>query len=279
MACRHSRTSRTLPTSRPAASRTLVGSLTATLAVALTTTVGGTSPANAAASYNATVIADRPVAFFPLNGVRTTDRSGRGHHLSYAGRPGMATLPNGSSAMLLDGVDDYAAVADSDDLSIGNGVLTIEAWLRVDDLSNENLDNGEYVHWLGKGDGNDQEYALRLYNKEEERSNRVSAYVFNPGGGRGSGSYFQDDLVAGSWMHVGAVFDGGTGRVTIYRDGKRRDSDGFEGVDPGNGHAPLRIGTRQMSSFLQGAIGKVAVYHYDASSQFAEHIAVMRRSG
>lgn len=260
-----------------ARTRTVAGTLAATLAAVTVTAVGGTTPADAAASYDETVMADRPVAFFDVNGHLRRDKSGRNHSLGYGGRPRTTTLPNGSSAMLLDGEDDYAAIGDRDDLSIGDGVLTIEAWLRVDDLNNENLDNGQYVHWLGKGDGDDQEYALRLYNENTERSNRISAYVFNPGGGIGSGSYFQDDLRPGVWMHIGAVFDGAAGRVSIYRDGRRRDSDSFDGVRPGNGDAPLRIGTRQLSSYLQGAVGKVAIYNYDASSTFTHHIAVMRR--
>jgi hypothetical protein len=261
----------------PRPKRTLIGTVTTTLVAALTTVTVGSAPANAAASYDETVVADRPVAFFDINGRLTRDKGEGGHQIDYVGQPAKTTLPNGASAMSLDGENDYAAIADSDDLSVGNGVLTIEAWLRVEDLNNEELDNGQYVHWLGKGRGDDQEYALRLYNEQTERPNRISAYVFNPSGGEGSGSYFQDDLVPGRWMHVGAVFDGDAGRVTIYRDGDRRDSDSFEGVKPRNGDASLRIGTREMSSYFEGAIGKIAVYDYDASSTFDDHIAVMRR--
>lgn len=262
----------------PRSRRKLIRALASTLAATLTATaVAGMSPANAATSYDDTVVADRPVAFFDVNGALTRDKGTGGHRLDYGGQPGTATMPNGASAMLLDGEDDFATIADSDDLSIGNGVLTIEAWLRVDDLNNEDLDNGQYVHWIGKGEGNDQEYALRLYNDDHERSNRISGYAFNASGGEGSGSYFEDDLEIGQWMHVGVVFDGNDERVSIYRDGSLRDSDGFEGVDPSNGNAPLRIGTRELSSYLEGAIGKVAVYDYDASSTFDQHIAAMRR--
>lgn len=244
----------------------LVGMATATMAPA--------SPA--AISYDRTVLADRPVAYFDVDGSTARDLTGNGHRLTYHGSPGTTTLPNGAPAMTLDGENDYAEIADADDLSIGDGVLTVEAWVRVDDLDNERLDDGQYVHWLGKGDDEQQEYAFRLYNGDHDRSSRMSAYVFNPSGGYGYGSYFQDDLQAGRWMHVGAVFDARERQVTLYRDGVRRDSDDFESVRPRGGDAPLRIGTRQLSSFLEGSVAKVAVFDYDASEHFAAHVRKMR---
>ena len=252
-------------------------SLTAASALVLGVATSVPPASSAGVSYDRTVLAARPVAYFDVDGSTTRDLTGHGHRLTYHGGPGTTRLPNGAPAMRLDGKNDYAEIADASDLSVRRRTLSIEAWVRVGDLNNERVDQGEYVHWLGKGGARGQEYAFRMYNDATQRSSRVSAYVFNRGGGYGSGSYFEDDLRAGQWMHVGAVFDGKRGRVRIYRDGVRRDSDGFESVRPTNGGAPLRVGTRQMTSFFQGAVAKLAIYNYDASGTFRAHVRKMRR--
>jgi hypothetical protein len=126
------------------------------------------------------------------------------------------------------------------------------------------------VTWLGKGGPGENEYALRMYSlrNTEDRGNRVSAYAFNPTGGKGSGSYFQDRLSAGEWIMVTAVYttssaDGGypANSVTIYRGPSRRQTTSlmeFE-VRPQAGSAPLQIGG-DAGSYFEGAIGKVAVF-------------------
>ena len=38
-------------------------------------------------------------------------------------------------------------------------------------------------------------------------------------------------------------------------------------ISPGDGDSPLRIGTRDFSSFFQGAVGKVAIYDHELTPQ------------
>ena len=40
------------------------------------------------------------------------------------------------------------------------------------------------------------------------RRNRISFYVFNPDGHLGVGSYFQDPVIQGEWIHVLGIADG-----------------------------------------------------------------------
>jgi len=47
------------------------------------------------------------------------------------------------------------------------------------------------------------------------RPNRISFYVFNPEGGEGVGSYFQDTLHQGRWIFVVGVAD--STRTYMYR--------------------------------------------------------------
>src|SRR5262249_39828478 len=106
--------------------------------------------------------------------------------------------------------------------------FTVEAWIRPDVLRFKGETKENYIHWLGKGEGQQQEWALRFYSKDSTRPNRISAYIFNPSGGLGAGAYFQDVLKPGEWIHVVACFDPGNaktnskGGIRIYKNGVLR---------------------------------------------------------
>ena len=119
----------------------------------------------------------------------------------------------------------------------------------------------------------------------EGRDNRISCYAFNldarAGGIRlGIGSHFQDELTPGQWLLIAGAWD--ATRVSIYRDGVLRDNDlldqsapGGVTITPEHGDAPVRIGTRDFNSFLQGAISRVAIFNRKLadSEQAALHTA------
>jgi hypothetical protein len=136
------------------------------------------------------------------------------------------------------------------------------------------------VYILGKGTAGKQEYALRMYSylndETPPRPNRVSAYAFNLSGGEGSGAYFQDEVQPGEWMMVTFVVDSRPsgelphGYIAIYKNGQLRGkpvSLSQMNVTPEASDAPFRIGTRDLESFFEGAIGKVAVYDSILSGQ------------
>jgi len=52
-----------------------------------------------------------------------------------------------------------------------------------------------------------QEWGFRFYNRRAERSNRISAYIWNPEGQLGAGAYVEDRLTAGAWIYLVATFD------------------------------------------------------------------------
>jgi hypothetical protein len=91
------------------------------------------------------------------------------------------------------------------------------------------------------------------------RPNRISGYAFNLSGGRGTGSYFQDNVIVGEWIHYILVINTvntdnshPTGYTTIYKNGCVRDQDALTsfGTTPGNGTAPFGIATRNCKSFF-----------------------------
>jgi hypothetical protein len=177
-------------------------------------------------------------------------------------------IPSPQRYLIFDGAAGYVEVPASADSSVGAAGLTIEAWLRPDALAfsrtEGSLASEQYVHWLGKGGSGRQEWTFRIYRRSTPpgpRQNRVSFYVFNAKGGRGCGSYFQDPLAAGEWMHIVGVVDRANETTAIYKNGALRHRDSFAGiVSPVAGDAPLRIGTKDFTSHFRGAIGPVRIW-------------------
>ncbi|WP_051367106.1 LamG-like jellyroll fold domain-containing protein [Hamadaea tsunoensis] len=244
----------------------------------------------AGSAYDTAVLADSPAAYWRLGdgGTVVADATGHGHTGTYTGSPTATTLPNGDPATKFNGSTQYATIADGDYLSIpGTGQITVEAWLRPDVLQFSHQESTGYVHWMGKGTTGQHEYAARMYSltNSESRPNRISGYSFNLGGGLGAGSYFQDTVTAGQWIHYTLVINTTnvsgaypTGYTKIYKNGVLRDQDSLQdyAIVPGNGTAPFRIATRDFASYFEGAIGKVAVYNYELSgTRIAAHYAAM----
>ena len=155
--------------------------------------------------------------------------------------------------------------------------LSIEAWMRPDkDLAFDGegeRPQGPYVHWLGKGDDGQQEWALRFYSsKSEERPSWVSAYLFSPAGHLGAGAHFTGPVRARHWLHVVACYDPGDmstadAGVRLYVNGVLRQGPPAPGtrysrfgIVPAHGTAPVRLGTRDLASFLHGGLDEVAIY-------------------
>jgi hypothetical protein len=195
----------------------------------------------------------------------------------------------GETCLVFNWKGDYVEIPSAPALSPATtGALAISAWIRPDVLNFPISEGSGYVYWLGKGEiygaSGNQEYALRIYNRDntEEkppRPSRMSGYLFNSSGGLGVGSSFQDELTPGAWIHV--VFSADGRATSIYRDGTFRRCDQYQPAgdsrctrhfDPGT-HvplfiqpqselAPLRIGTKDArSSFFAGAISRVRLWN------------------
>jgi hypothetical protein len=195
----------------------------------------------------------------------------------------MGAAPHKGDVYLhFNGIDNYVEIPSSDDLSVAtSGELTVSAWIRPDVLNFPNEESTGYVHWMGKGDAHEREWVCRMYSyKNSEmpaRPNRISFYVFNPEGDLGVGSFFQDVVTKGEWIHVVGI--AGSAQTYIYKDGVYRRCDTYRGpaaggcpthtkpgtteqltIDPVAGSSPLRIGTRDFASFFEGGIRKVRIW-------------------
>jgi hypothetical protein len=244
-------------------------------------------------AYDAEVLRDQPRAYWTManpSGGTEPDLSGGDHDGKYLGSPPATTLPNGAPAAKFDGRGQYLEMADAAALSPATtATLTVEAWIRPDVVQFSREESSGYVHWLGKGEPEKYEYVARMYSADnaEDRPNRMSGYLFNRGGGLGAGSYFQDDIRTGEWIHyvlvINAAAAGGEyphGYTKIFRDGVLRDQDdlSINGriIVPTRGNAPLRVGTSNLESFFEGGIGKVALYDRELTAdQIARHYEAM----
>jgi hypothetical protein len=181
-------------------------------------------------------------------------------------------LASPRTVLQLDGLTAYVEVPTSPDFSVSALGLSVSAWMRADTLvfpkTEGSLANEQYVHWLGKGQAAQHEWAFRMYSDPANpRANRLSFYVFNLTGGRGCGSYFQDPITPGRWVHVVGVVDRATQQVSIYKNGLLRRATSFAGIiSPAPATAPLRMGTRDFASFLQGALGRVRLWNRPLSA-------------
>ncbi len=257
-------------------------------------------PAGITTAYDRQVLALGPVLYLPLahsSGGIYPDLSGshnNGMSMPQARPPSLVTLPNGAFASQFNGHGQYVQVSSSDLLSVTHtGCLTVEAWIRPATLQFPLEEGSGFAYVLGKGEPGEQQYALRMYSRTNSeipvRPNRVSAYVFNRWGGRGSGVYFQDPVSIGRWMMVALVVNDmptptwPRGYVAIYKNGQFRGQASLARyhVRPTGSNAPFRIATQSLDSFFEGAIGDVAVYDYALSSaQIAStYDAMFTRSG
>jgi hypothetical protein len=235
--------------------------------------------------YRDRVLSKKPVGYWRLGesaGTVATDESGFNRHGIYRGTPALlqpgALKHDEDTAITLDGKGSCVEIPDDPAFSIatsGKG-LTVEVWMRPDTLEFAGDTNDPLIHWLGKGEEAQHEWALRFYSHNSTRPNRISAYVFKLVGGLGSGAYFEDALTAGQWMHIVATYDppnklNPKAGVSVYRDGVLRKSPTQPGsagtvyteyqVVPTHGTAPLRLGARDLAHHtLTGGLDEVAIY-------------------
>lgn len=261
------------------ARRRLASFLTAAaLGTCLVQVSAHSTPATAAperqSAYVRAVLKDRPAAL--LQGTR--DLTGNVGQGSRSGRPRAARLPNGDPALLFNGRGQHVSFASRPAFQITRtGALTVEYWMRPATLQFRDEEGSGYVYVLGKGSPGQHEWYGRMYSRSnsESRPNRISGYSFNPRGGLGAGSYFQDRVQAGRWIHVALVINSKhrsgrypSGYTRIYKNGVLRDTDSLKdyNIVPRGGRAPLRLGTGYLGSFFEGALGNVAFFNRELSA-------------
>jgi hypothetical protein len=253
--------------------------------------------------YSALVMSKGPIAYWRLrDGAGATmaaDETGShdGQYLGPTPLGSTAGVIAGTTAAAFDGRN-YVEVSNSAEFSMPTHFpqgMTVEAWMRPDELNFP----PEYIHWLGKGRSNQEEWALRFYRNESNRPNRISGYLFRPTAvhpretNKGAGAYFQRGVARGEWLHVVVTYEPGNSKtyydpqdehlpsekrrkfvpgVRIYRNGVLEQGPPSLAtlychpeylVDPVAGTQQLRIGGRDIEHgppYFQGGLAEIAIY-------------------
>jgi hypothetical protein len=274
---------------------------------AATNGTGGTANCNASADYDEMVLCDHPVAYWAMNkpSGNEPDLTGNGNTGTYQGAaPTAACLPNGDQAARFDGATGYLTVPSNASLSLPTTHnLTWEGWISADLLQFPHQSDDGYVDWMGKcaDYAPTCEWEARMYSTTDaqNRANRLSAYIFNPGAGLGSAADWQPDdnlIAAKAWYHVVGEYTtlsqpstcagaaSYPGSINIWVNGvpwsqPNHDPTGCMSqysVTPKANGSPLNIGTMAGDTWFPGAIGKVAIYGVLLSpSQIANHYRTM----
>ncbi|MFC1763060.1 LamG-like jellyroll fold domain-containing protein [Planctomycetota bacterium] len=167
----------------------------------------------------------------------------------------------GSSAILLDGVDDHINF----DAYLGSDpCCTIALW-----IGNDALDQDTRIIQKWASDGSGKGWFLR------NRPNTPGQIAFMIGSGfSGSGNFVITDAFfpAAAWTHIALTFDGSF--AAVYMNGVQVYASAEEIVDfsPADLVTPMVIGYRSNndSSFFTGAIDEVRIYDYALSAEALE---------
>ena len=156
-------------------------------------------------------------------------------------------------------------LGDSPDFSVATKqAMTILVFLTVDDWTGAGA--SEYVHWAGKGKANAHEWTFRHYvrggtGEAATRQGRTSFYHFNPAGGLGSGSYYQDPTYPVRERMIVATAN--MSQIALYVEGQLRDVDLLSdyAIVPKDTASPVMLGTRgDATGSLIGKIRRVAFF-------------------
>jgi hypothetical protein len=217
----------------------------------------------ARASYQSTVLADSPLAYYPLDvavdptGTTATDLSGNGNNGTYNGSsPQYNTVAGPSTAipnaLQFDGSGSFVDLSTGSNPTLLNfsGPITVEAWAQPSDTTS-------FGDIIGKG-------------YDSSTSQEIMIRVDGPYGSKYDASSGSKEVTGGqqttSWTHVVLANDGTN--TSLYLDGElissTADTTGaVDFTDPwaiGNGTSA------GASRFFNGNICQVAIYHHGLSA-------------
>lgn len=174
--------------------------------------------------------------------------------VSYSGNPPIQTdlhTPDGKfgSALIFDGLDDFANVSHSDSLNITDAV-TVQAWVKVEDTEdfNDIVNKDSYDLWLESYTGGEN------YNEAYAQFSGVSPGNLESNAVR--------NITLGEWYHVAVTYDkdGGENNFNLYVNGMLVDSK--TSINPINDNEnPVRIGTYGPPDFFNGTIDEIVIYN------------------
>jgi hypothetical protein len=192
---------------------------------------------------------------YPGTGITWTDLSGNGNNGTLTNGPTYSS--NNKGGIVLDGVNDYINVSDSNSLT-STSALTINCWVKA------TVFNGPYSSIIGKGISDvDEEYCLVI----------ASSYLYFDVGNQ-YGPYTQPSFTfnANIWYNICCVHSrtSGSSSLLCYVNNVFLSNTTFSPtVTPVNNAHPVSIGSRLYNSpngMFNGTIAQVSIYNRALSS-------------
>jgi hypothetical protein len=204
----------------------------------------------AAKTYNATVLADHPVAYWKMDeatGSTMADTSGNANNGHYVGiytlgQPGAMS----GGAVAFDGQSGAASVLSSTSLQVNT--VTIEAWIK----KRSDTEYGVYVAKNVEPGGGAGSSWFELLNSHH--NGRLEFRVTSDGA---PAVLSNTTLALNTWYYVAATYDGAVAK--LYINGKLDGTLKVTAV-PKQTSDPLFIGRRMDGLFNDAAVAEVAIY-------------------
>lgn len=172
--------------------------------------------------------------------------------------------PKNNWALDFNGYNESLIIQNQDSLSPSNYEgFSISFWVKFKNTKFTGKGKyKDYIDFISKGNKGNYEFSFRQHNSsnQESRSNRISFYLFNKGGGQGSGSFFQEDINTDEWVHIVGVFN--KDEIDIYKNGILKDKTPLNqyNVLPEKGEALLIIGGEKGFHF-NGSISRIEMFN------------------
>jgi hypothetical protein len=164
----------------------------------------------------------------------------------------------------LDGIDAFVEVADSDNLSFGNGTtdspFSVSAWVKMDTVNNFII--------VSKDATSQREYAFRMVN------DTIRVFLLDNSSGGYIGRFYNSSLssLQGVWSHFCFTYNGNSASngVKIYLNATRVDDSNYQGgtyTSMENTSSSFNIGRQEASnSDSNGNIDEVAIFDSELSA-------------
>lgn len=168
--------------------------------------------------------------------------------------------------------------------SLGN--FSIAFWMKAERLNYTLSEKPGYVYLMGKGERNEKEWGIKVYNLinlEGLLKSRIGFFLFPKknglqkfkdmfNGNNGLGIFAEDYFEINEWMHIAAIYD--SGNMKIYQNGKLKNQNNFPNITFEKNNKPFRIGTLNLQSFFEGDIDNLKIYNRSLSDEDISNIFV-----